>query len=100
MMLPDGFVLNLSNPIFKVSLKFGSNSTKLSSESLISRYYFPTYENDALLCTLDDDEDNEPCHNEDIPVIAEDISDLKVLKQNSVLNQLLKNRGCLRKDDA
>uniref|UniRef100_A0A3B5PTD7 Zinc finger protein 277 n=1 Tax=Xiphophorus maculatus TaxID=8083 RepID=A0A3B5PTD7_XIPMA len=67
------------------------------------QYYFPTYENDALLCTLsdsNDDEDNEPCHNEDIPVIAEDISDLKVLKQNSVLNQLLKNRGCFRKDDA
>ncbi|XP_027896513.1 zinc finger protein 277 isoform X2 [Xiphophorus couchianus] len=67
------------------------------------QYYFPTYENDALLCTLsdsNDDEDNEPCHNEDIPVIAEDISDLRVLKQNSVLNQLLKNRGCFRKDDA
>ncbi|XP_054890726.1 zinc finger protein 277 [Poeciliopsis prolifica] len=67
------------------------------------QYYFPTYENDALLCALsdsNDDEDNEPCHNEDIPVIAEDISDLRVLKQNSVLNQLLKNRGSFRKDDA
>uniref|UniRef100_A0A3B3XV52 C2H2-type domain-containing protein n=1 Tax=Poecilia mexicana TaxID=48701 RepID=A0A3B3XV52_9TELE len=67
------------------------------------QYYFPTYENDALLCTLsdsNDDEDNEACCNEDIPVIAEDISDLRVLKQNSVLNQLLKNRGRFRKDDA
>lgn len=61
------------------------------------QYYFPTYENDALLCTLSDDEDGgggagrgEPG---DVPVIAEDIDDLRALKQSSVLNQLLKNRS-------
>ncbi|XP_062276996.1 zinc finger protein 277 [Scomber scombrus] len=61
------------------------------------QYYFPTYENDALLCTLsdsdDDDHSNKPNHGEEIPVIAEDISNLRALKQTSVLNQLLKNRG-------
>ncbi|XP_008286038.1 zinc finger protein 277 [Stegastes partitus] len=60
------------------------------------QYYFPTYENDALLCTLsdnDEDESDETNHSEDIPVIAEDISNLRVLKQTSVLNQLLKNSG-------
>ena len=25
----------------------------------ISRYFFPTYENDALLCSLEDDEEDE-----------------------------------------
>lgn len=60
------------------------------------QYYFPTYENDALLCTLSDsdsDESDEVNHGEDIPVIAEDISNLRALKQTSVLNQLLKNRS-------
>ncbi|XP_035521769.1 zinc finger protein 277 [Morone saxatilis] len=60
------------------------------------QYYFPTYENDALLCTLsdsDEDQSQETNHSEDVPVIAEDISNLRALKQSSVLNQLLKNRG-------
>ncbi|KAE8295897.1 Zinc finger protein 277 [Larimichthys crocea] len=58
------------------------------------QYYFPTYENDALLCTLSDsDESDDKTHSEDVPVIAEDISDLRALKQTSVLNQLLKNRS-------
>ncbi|XP_059190892.1 zinc finger protein 277 [Centropristis striata] len=60
------------------------------------QYYFPTYENDALLCTLsdsDEDEGDKTNHGEDIPVFAEDISNLRALKQTSVLNQLLKNRG-------
>uniref|UniRef100_A0A8C4FDX1 C2H2-type domain-containing protein n=1 Tax=Dicentrarchus labrax TaxID=13489 RepID=A0A8C4FDX1_DICLA len=60
------------------------------------QYYFPTYENDALLCTLsdsDEEESDETNHGEDVPVIAEDISNLRALKQSSVLNQLLKNRG-------
>uniref|UniRef100_UPI0037E71ACA zinc finger protein 277 isoform X1 n=1 Tax=Semicossyphus pulcher TaxID=241346 RepID=UPI0037E71ACA len=60
------------------------------------QYYFPTYENDALLCTLSDsdgDDSDEAFHGEDVPVIAEDISNLRALKQTSVLNQLLKNRS-------
>ncbi|XP_039663344.1 zinc finger protein 277 [Perca fluviatilis] len=62
------------------------------------QYYFPTYENDGLLCTLsdsddEDDESGERRRGEDVPVIAEDISDLRALKQSSVLKQLLKNRG-------
>ncbi|XP_078112489.1 zinc finger protein 277 isoform X1 [Sander vitreus] len=60
------------------------------------QYYFPTYENDALLCTLSDSDDGESGERhsgEDVPVIAEDISDLRALKQSSVLKQLLKNRG-------
>ncbi|XP_026167258.1 zinc finger protein 277 isoform X3 [Mastacembelus armatus] len=62
------------------------------------QYYFPTYENDALLCALSDsdqDEAGETSHGEDVPVIAEDVSNLRALKQSSVLNQLLKNtRSC------
>ncbi|XP_069570571.1 zinc finger protein 277 [Brachyistius frenatus] len=59
------------------------------------QYYFPTYENDALLCTLtDSDENDETNHSEDIPVIAEDVSNLRALKQSSVLKQLLKSGGC------
>ncbi|XP_066505179.1 zinc finger protein 277 [Hoplias malabaricus] len=59
------------------------------------QYYFPTYENDALLTALSDSE----CESEgadyssEVPVIPEDISNLKVIKQNSVLNKLLKDRG-------
>ncbi|XP_078272820.1 zinc finger protein 277 isoform X2 [Rhinoraja longicauda] len=54
------------------------------------QYYFPTYENDALLCTLSDGEsevtaDNRTTH---IPVVAEDISNLQTLKQISILNAL------------
>ncbi|KAG2460034.1 ZN277 protein, partial [Polypterus senegalus] len=58
-------------------------------------YYFPTYENDALLCTLSDDEaesDNTD-QDKDIPVISEDISNLRALKKSSVLNQLLKSKS-------
>nr|XP_024657810.1 zinc finger protein 277-like [Maylandia zebra] len=60
------------------------------------QYYFPTYENDALLCTLSDSEEgdgDEEHRGEEIPVIAEDISNLRALKQSSVLKQLLKERG-------
>ncbi|XP_076743070.1 zinc finger protein 277 [Maylandia zebra] len=52
------------------------------------QYYFPTYENDALLCTLSDSEEgdgDEEHRGEEIPVIAEDISNLRALKQSSVL---------------
>lgn len=60
-----------------------------------SRYYFPTYENDALLTALSDSESESegPNHSSEVPVIAEDISNLKLLKQTSVLNKLLKDRG-------
>ncbi|XP_013855828.1 zinc finger protein 277, partial [Austrofundulus limnaeus] len=47
------------------------------------QYYFPTYENDTLLCTLsdsDEDKSDDPTHSEDIPIIAEDISNLQRLK--------------------
>ncbi|XP_068595642.1 zinc finger protein 277 [Brachionichthys hirsutus] len=60
------------------------------------QYYFPTYENDALLCTLRDsgeDERDETNRCKDVPVIAEDVSNLRVLKQTSVLNHLLKGRS-------
>ncbi|KAK2842837.1 hypothetical protein Q5P01_013037 [Channa striata] len=60
------------------------------------QYFFPTYENDALLCTLsdsDEGESEERSHGEDVPVIAEDVCDLRALKQTSVLNQLLRNRS-------
>ncbi|XP_051482531.1 zinc finger protein 277 isoform X2 [Apus apus] len=54
------------------------------------QYYFPTYENDTLLCTLSDSEDlMTEDQSEDVPVLSEDISNLKALKQSSVLNQLL-----------
>ncbi|XP_056907001.1 zinc finger protein 277 isoform X1 [Takifugu flavidus] len=58
------------------------------------QYYFPTYENDALLCTLSDSDDGcEDSHSKDVPVIAEDVSELRTLKQTSILKQLLKNRN-------
>ncbi|XP_013802710.2 zinc finger protein 277 isoform X2 [Apteryx mantelli] len=54
------------------------------------QYYFPTYENDTLLCTLSDSEDlTAEDSSEDVPVVSEDTSNLKALKQSSVLNQLL-----------
>ncbi|XP_009976287.1 PREDICTED: zinc finger protein 277-like [Tauraco erythrolophus] len=54
------------------------------------QYYFPTYENDTLLCTLSDSEDLiTDDQSEDVPVISEDVSNLEALKQSSVLNQLL-----------
>ncbi|XP_072915562.1 zinc finger protein 277 isoform X1 [Hemitrygon akajei] len=54
------------------------------------QYYFPTYENDALLCSLSDCENETTADNQtiDIPVVAEDISDLQALKQSSILSQL------------
>lgn len=62
----------------------------------VLRYFFPTYENDALLCTLsdsDEDQREETNRGEDVPVIAEDVSNLRELQQTSVLKQLLKNRS-------
>ncbi|XP_062033986.1 zinc finger protein 277 isoform X2 [Lepus europaeus] len=55
------------------------------------QYYFPTYENDALLCTLSDSESDLASQeqNENVPIIGEDTSKLQALKQSSVLNQLL-----------
>ncbi|KAM4676772.1 zinc finger protein 277 [Discoglossus pictus] len=57
------------------------------------QYFFPTYENDSLLCTLSDSEGELEAEdrNEDIPVIGEDLSKLEALKQTSVLNQLLRD---------
>ncbi|XP_069484014.1 zinc finger protein 277 isoform X2 [Ambystoma mexicanum] len=62
------------------------------------QYYFPTYENDTLLCTLTDSDGESTAEdrNEDIPVIAEDISELEILKHSSVLNQLVREEA-LRK---
>ncbi|XP_054845159.1 zinc finger protein 277 isoform X2 [Eublepharis macularius] len=56
------------------------------------QYYFPTYENDTLLCTLSDSEDELAAgqRKEDVPVISEDMSNVEALKRNSVLNQLLR----------
>ncbi|KAK7798699.1 hypothetical protein U0070_000351 [Myodes glareolus] len=59
-------------------------------------YYFPTYENDSLLCTLSDSEGDLTTQErtEDVPVISEDTSKLRALKRSSVLNQLL-HQECL-----
>uniref|UniRef100_A0A8B9LAK1 C2H2-type domain-containing protein n=1 Tax=Astyanax mexicanus TaxID=7994 RepID=A0A8B9LAK1_ASTMX len=59
------------------------------------QYYFPTYENDALLTALSDSEsesEGTDCSS-NVPVFPEDIANLKAIKQNSVLNKLLKDRG-------
>lgn len=63
-----------------------------------SRYYFPTYENDTLLCTLSDSESDLTAQerDENVPVISEDTSKLRALKRSSVLNQLLLQE-CLEK---
>ncbi|KAM3832352.1 zinc finger protein 277 isoform 1-T1 [Vipera latastei] len=55
------------------------------------QYYFPTYENDTLLCALSDNEDGLTAEKqtENVSVISEDISNIEALKQSSVLNQLL-----------
>ncbi|KAG9490198.1 hypothetical protein GDO78_005858 [Eleutherodactylus coqui] len=57
------------------------------------QYYFPTYENDTLLCTLSDDEEELAVQdqNEEIPVIGEDLSSLEALKKDSILNQLVRD---------
>ncbi|CAN9498817.1 unnamed protein product [Ophioblennius macclurei] len=60
------------------------------------QYYFPTYENDTLLCTLSDNEEDDSertAHSEDVPVIAEDVSNLREIQQRSVLKQLLRSRA-------
>ncbi|XP_077026382.1 zinc finger protein 277 isoform X2 [Tamandua tetradactyla] len=60
------------------------------------QYYFPTYENDTLLCTLSDSESDLTAQeqNGNIPIISEDTSKLHALKQSSILNQLLQE--CLK----
>ncbi|TNN57478.1 Zinc finger protein 277 [Liparis tanakae] len=50
------------------------------------QYYFPTYENDALLCSLSGGESDD----DGVPVISEDLSDLRALRRTSVLQQLLR----------
>ncbi|XP_036719423.1 zinc finger protein 277 isoform X1 [Balaenoptera musculus] len=54
------------------------------------QYYFPTYENDTLLCTLSDSESDLTAQeqNGNIAIISEDTSKLHALKQSSILNQL------------
>ncbi|XP_066095636.1 zinc finger protein 277 isoform X1 [Saccopteryx bilineata] len=58
-------------------------------------YYFPTYENDSLLCTLSDSEGDLTGQeqNGNVTVISEDTSELHALKRSSVLNQLLRQEG-------
>ncbi|XP_004702638.1 zinc finger protein 277 isoform X1 [Echinops telfairi] len=55
------------------------------------QYYFPTYENDSLLCTLSDSEGDLTAQGqkENVPVLSEDTARLPALKQSSILNQLL-----------
>uniref|UniRef100_UPI00358FB951 zinc finger protein 277 isoform X2 n=1 Tax=Myxine glutinosa TaxID=7769 RepID=UPI00358FB951 len=68
------------------------------------QYYFPTYENDTLLYGLSDSEDESPSatgpsadnapsitKEDGVPVIAEDIPNPTDLRQQSVLNNLLKS---------
>lgn len=59
------------------------------------RYYFPTYENDSLLCTLSDSDSDLQAQEQkgSVPVISEDTSGLQALRQSSVLNQLLLPEG-------
>ena len=51
------------------------------------RYYFPTYENDNLLCQLEDEEDFDSCHGnenviaEDAPVIDTILSEENLRKE-------------------
>ncbi|KAJ8245662.1 hypothetical protein GJAV_G00273120 [Gymnothorax javanicus] len=58
------------------------------------QYYFPTYENDALLCGLSDSESDSEAGGQSrgLPVIAEDDSDLRDLRETSVLKQMLRDR--------
>ncbi|XP_077425037.1 zinc finger protein 277 isoform X2 [Vanacampus margaritifer] len=58
------------------------------------QYYFPTYENDGLLCALPDSDGEESdgrAGEDGVPVIAEDVSDAGLVKENSVLRNLLRN---------
>ncbi|XP_032810190.1 zinc finger protein 277 isoform X3 [Petromyzon marinus] len=62
------------------------------------QYYFPTYENDTLLCGLPDSEDDNDDDDErvgpgDVPVIAEDRPSPSSVRKSSVLNQLLRSAG-------
>ncbi|KAM6203157.1 zinc finger protein 277 [Rhynchocyon petersi] len=59
------------------------------------QYYFPTYENDTLLCTLSDSDGDLTAEEqkEQVPVISEDTSKLRALKQSSILNHLLLREG-------
>ncbi|XP_075414684.1 zinc finger protein 277 [Tenrec ecaudatus] len=61
------------------------------------QYYFPTYENDSLLCTLSDSEGDLTTQGqkEKVPVLSEDTAALRALKQSSILNQLLQ-QDCLQ----
>ncbi|KAF6087192.1 zinc finger protein 277 [Phyllostomus discolor] len=58
-------------------------------------YYFPTYENDSLLCTLSDSDSDLQAQEQEgsVPVIGEDTSGLQALRRSSVLNQLLLPEG-------
>ena len=55
------------------------------------RYYFPTYEDDNLLCGLDDEATTAPSVSEtEGLVIAEDMPDKEaLLKESSVLSELV-----------
>ncbi|XP_077452186.1 zinc finger protein 277 isoform X1 [Stigmatopora argus] len=58
------------------------------------QYYFPTYENDALLCALPDSDGEESdgrAGEDGVPVIAEDVLDARLIKERSVLKNLLRN---------
>lgn len=59
---------------------------------VVFRYYFPTYENDTLLCALSDSESDLAAQESpgSVTVISEDTSRLHALKQSSVLNQELR----------
>ncbi|KAG8142907.1 hypothetical protein E2320_006096, partial [Naja naja] len=48
------------------------------------QYYFPTYENDTLLCALSDNEDELTAEKrtDNIPVFSEDVSNIEALKQS------------------
>lgn len=58
---------------------------------VVFRYYFPTYENDTLLCALSDSESDLTAQGQKghVTIISEDTSKLQALKQSSILNQLL-----------
>ena len=63
---------------------------------LYFRYFFPTYENDSLLCALDEDEDEEESdatRNTSTPIIAEDtpISKDSILLTDEAILQDLKH---------
>ena len=55
------YTLNCKYPCTKQRKeKYHSSQSKIFFfRSLFCRYFFPTYENDSLLCSLEDDEDDE-----------------------------------------